>query len=92
MKLTKKFEDLLNEHFAESIVIDERGDGHHVEILLIDAIFTEKNRLARSRYAFEKLSGFIAQVHAVTIKCYTPDEWEGKKENFSPTKYVHLKK
>lgn len=92
MKLTARFEELLQEHFEESRVIDERGDGHHVEIILIDPVFQDMKRIEKSRYAFEKLEGFIKQVHAVTIKCFTPKEWESKKESFTPTKYVHVQK
>ena len=91
MKLTARFEELLKKNFSESIVIDEHGDGHHVEVIVIDNIFANKNRLARSRYAFKALEGFIKQVHAITIKCFTPEEWEEKKENFQATRYVHLR-
>ncbi len=92
MKLTKRFEEILSDAFAESIVIDERGDGHHVEIICIDEAFQELSRIEKSRYAFKALSGFIKQVHAVTVKCFTPDEWEKKKDSFSSTKYIHIKR
>ena len=92
MKLTARFEELLSTHFENSIVVDEKGDGHHVEIICIDSVFTDMNRLEKSRYAFKKLEGFIKQVHAVTIKCFTPEEWEQKKDSFSPTRYVHIPK
>lgn len=92
MKLTSRFEELLKEHFEESMVIDERGDGHHVEVICIDSAFSGLSRVEKSRYAFAKLDGFIKQVHAVTIKCFTPEEWEVKKDTFTPTKYVHMKR
>lgn len=92
MKLTQKFKDLLTEHFTESIVIDERGDGHHVEVILVDSVFDGMTRIERSRHSFACLKGFVAQVHAITVKCFTPQEWNDKKGSFEPTKYVHIKK
>ena len=91
MKLTQKFENLLKENFSEVIVIDQQGDGHHVELVIIDTVFADKNRLQRSRWAFKKLGSFVKQVHAVTVKCYTPEQWEQKKENFAQAEYVHIR-
>ena len=92
MKLTERFEEILSDAFQESIVIDKKGDGHHVEIICIDEIFAGKSRLEKSRYAFKALSGFIKQVHAVTVKCFTPEEWKEKKDSFESTKYIHIKR
>lgn len=91
MKLTQKFEDLLHEIFTEVIVIDQKGDGHHVEMIIIDEVFAGKTRIEKSRYAFEKLGGFTKQVHALTVKCFTPEQWALKKDSFTQTQYVHIR-
>lgn len=91
MRLVEKLENLLEERFAQSMVIDSRGDGHHVEVIAVDDVFEGKNRLARSRYAFEKLDEVVKKFHAITVKCFTLAEWEEKKKEFSPTQYVHLR-
>lgn len=91
MKLTKSFESYLQEHFEEVMVIDERGDGHHVEIIAIDKKFAPMGRLERSRHVFKILDGFLKTVHASTIRAFTPEQWAKKKDTFSPTQYVHIR-
>lgn len=90
MKLVQSFEKHLRENLQEVYIIDERGDAHHVEIVAIDSVFTDMNRLQRSRYVFEILGDFLQHTHATTVKTYTPDEWKKGGSSFTPTRYVHL--
>ncbi len=90
MKLVQSFEDHLRQSFSEIYVIDERGDGHHIEVIAIDPLFETMSRLERSRHILNILGGFQKTIHALSIKAYTPEQWKEKKSNFQPTRYVHL--
>lgn len=78
--------------FAEVMVIDQRGDGHHLEMIVIDPVFEEKNRLARSRHIFSELGEYVNSIHALTVKGFTPEEWKKGKDEFEPTEYVHIQR
>lgn len=51
------------------------GDGHHFEALIVSKLFEGKNSLARHRMVYQSLGVKLAEIHALSIKAYTPDEF-----------------
>ncbi len=90
MKFTKTFEEHLKKQFREVMVIDDRGDGHYLEMIMVDPIFSKMNRIERSQHIFSVLGGFLKIVHAISVRGFTPDEWQKKREHFSRTEYIHI--
>ena len=62
-------------------VVTVTGDGRHFEAIVISESFSGKSPLARQRAVYQTLGDNInnGNIHALTIKARTPDEW--KKEN-----------
>ncbi len=54
------------------------GDGSHFEALVVGAVFAGQSAVNRQRLVYAALGDSIASgaVHAITIKAYTPEEWE----------------
>ncbi|KAG8628637.1 hypothetical protein KVT40_002502 [Elsinoe batatas] len=55
------------------------GCGQMFEAIIISPQFAKKTTLARHRLVNGLLKQEIAAIHAWTPKCYTPEEWEKKK-------------
>ncbi|KXT01737.1 hypothetical protein AC578_2735 [Pseudocercospora eumusae] len=56
------------------------GCGQMFEAIIVSAQFSKKTTLARHRLVNSALKQEIAAVHAWTPKCFTPEEWEKKKQ------------
>ena len=76
-----------------SSTLKEKLDAQHVDIVdlsggcgqmyeahIVSPHFAKKTTLARHRLVNGALKEEIAAIHAWTPKCYTPEEWEKKKE------------
>lgn len=55
-----------------------RGDGKHFTALVVSSEFSNKSRLDRQRLVFATLKQVLADniLHAITLKTFTPDEWQ----------------
>ena len=53
------------------------GDGHHFEAVIVSAEFAGKNRVQRQQRVFAVVGERMEknEIHALSMKCYTPDEW-----------------
>ena len=53
------------------------NEGNHFDIIAVDARFETLSRVKKQQLILAELKQYIAtnQIHAVTIKTYTPDEW-----------------
>jgi acid stress-induced BolA-like protein IbaG/YrbA len=60
---------------CEHLAVD--GDGHHWEAVIVSAEFSGKNRVQRQQRVFAVVGERMAsnEIHALSMKCYTPDEW-----------------
>lgn len=57
--------------------LDVSGDGQHFEAIVVSDEFENKNRLARHRLVYAALGDRMhQQVHALSMKLYTQQEWE----------------
>lgn len=54
------------------------GDGSHFQVIAVGELFTELSRVKKHQAVYAPLMEFIAdnRIHAVSIKTYTPQEWE----------------
>ena len=54
------------------------GDGSHFEALVISAEFAGKSPVQKQKMVYATVNDEITSgaLHALTIKAYTPEEWE----------------
>lgn len=54
------------------------GEDSHFSILIVSLQFAEKNRVERQRMVYSALGDQFTtgQVHALSMKTYTPNEWD----------------
>lgn len=70
----------LQTHFPDA-QIDVHGDGVHFEASLIDPQFEGVSLVARQQKVYACVQDEIAsgQLHALSLKTYTPAEWAAKQ-------------
>lgn len=58
----------------------EGEDGRHFSATVISSAFTGKNRIQKQQLVYATLGKYIADgtIHAISIKTFTPDEWQTK--------------
>jgi acid stress-induced BolA-like protein IbaG/YrbA len=54
------------------------GDGHHFYATIVSAEFVAKSRVQRQQRVLAVVGSKMEsnEIHALSMKCYTPDEWE----------------
>lgn len=54
------------------------GDGSHFDAVVVGEMFRDKSTLERHRLVNATVNDRIAsgELHALSIKCYTPEQWE----------------
>lgn len=92
MKLCEKIRKDLAAHFKNVLVHDERGDGHFVQVVCIDDVFSGLSLVARSRTINKITQPWHDKVHAWSVKGFTPEEWETRKDQFEYQQYTHYPK
>lgn len=65
--------------------VEVAGEGCNARVLVVSTEFEGKNKLAQQRMIYACLGDKIAtgEVHALSIKSFTPEQWEAlpDKEN-----------
>ncbi|MGB0866473.1 MAG: BolA family protein [Granulosicoccaceae bacterium] len=76
MQLDKMAEQLANAFPGEHAVLD--GDGYKFEATVVSEKFDNANTLARHKLVYAAVDSFIksGELHALSIKAYSPSEWE----------------
>ena len=73
-------EDNIYESIASNIncsYLDVSGDGRHFDAVVVSNDFLNKSRLERHRLVYNALGERMKEeVHALSIKLYTIEEWE----------------
>lgn len=69
---------------ATALALDEihvKGEEGHFEVVAVSDIFSELSRVKKQQVIYGPLSEYIADntIHALSIKAYTPAEWEKAK-------------
>jgi acid stress-induced BolA-like protein IbaG/YrbA len=57
-------------------------DGSHANITVVSAVFDALSRVKKQQLVYAPLKELIAsgELHAVSIKTYTPTEWQRQKK------------
>jgi len=58
----------------EHLIVE--GDGHHFEATIVSKSFEGKNSLARHRLVYQSLGEKLSEIHALSIKAFTPVEFQ----------------
>ena len=58
------------------------GDGSHFQVIAVGEMFGEMSRVKKQQAVYGPLMEFIAdnRIHAVSIKTFTPQEWERERK------------
>ncbi len=65
--------------------IHVKGEGSQFDVIAIDACFDGMSRVKKQQIIYGPLMEYIQRndIHAVSIKTYTPDEWARDKKLMS---------
>ena len=57
------------------------GDGHHWDAVIVSADFAGKSRVQRQQRVYAVVGQRMAtnEIHALSMKCYTPEEWAAQQ-------------
>lgn len=60
--------------------VQVQGDGHHFEAVVVSPAFAGKGPVQKQRMVYATVNEHIASgaLHALSIKAYTPDEWQAR--------------
>jgi len=75
-----QIKELLEKAFAGDH-IKVGGDGYHYQVEIVSDVFNELSKVKRTQKIYQVLDQHIqsGELHALSIKCFTPLEWEDKK-------------
>lgn len=61
--------------------LEVAGDGRHFEAVVVSGEFEGKSRVQRHQHVFKVLGDRMRDemIHALSIKTFTPQEWQEKK-------------
>lgn len=60
--------------------VEVDGDGTHFTAIVISAAFAGKNRVQQHQLVYQTLGDKLgAEIHALSIQAFTPEEWEQRK-------------
>lgn len=65
----------------KALALDEahvRGDGSHFQVIAVSEQFAGMSRVKKQQTIYAPLMEYISdnRIHALSIKAYTPDEWQ----------------
>ncbi|GAB7218567.1 BolA family iron metabolism protein IbaG [Vibrio comitans] len=65
--------------------IHVKGEGSHYEVIAVDESFEGMSRVKKQQLIYTPLMEYIQRndIHAVSIKAFTPDEWQRDKKLMS---------
>ena len=54
------------------------GDGSHFQLIAVGELFADMSRVKKQQAVYAPLMEYIAdnRIHALSIKAYTPQEWQ----------------
>lgn len=67
---------------SEVHILDPRGDGIHLEAIVISPLFIGMPLLKRQKIVMTALKElFETSLHALALKTYTPEQWDHAQTN-----------
>lgn len=75
---------LIKEKIPNAQVIVRGEDGVHFEAIVISAAFADKSLLQQHRMVYAALGGRMEseEIHALSLKTYTPEAWQKAQAGF----------
>ncbi|WP_338068857.1 BolA family protein [Pseudidiomarina marina] len=75
----------IQQHLLDELDVTEvlvKLDGSHANITVVGDIFAELSRVKKQQVVYAPLKELIAsgELHAVSIRTYTPTEWQREKK------------
>lgn len=73
---------LIESGLKEANATVEGDDGVHFNAIVISPEFANKNRIQKQQMVYATLGNKIADgtIHAISIKTFTPEEWQQAQE------------
>ena len=73
----EELENIIKEAFADGHV-EVTGDGRHFSAVVVSQAFSGKNMIAQHRLVYAALGDRFdtEAVHALSLKTYTPEQWQ----------------
>ena len=70
--------------------IEVGGDGYHFSARVVSAQFACKRPVARQQLVYAALNDWIAsgELHALSMQCFTPEEWQTQSASAAPNREV----
>ncbi len=77
----EELEKLIKAAFADGYV-DVTGDGRHFSAVVVSQAFSGKNMIAQHRLVYAALGDRFdtEAVHALSLKTYTPEQWQALQQ------------
>ncbi|MBI5658419.1 MAG: BolA/IbaG family iron-sulfur metabolism protein [Nitrosomonadales bacterium] len=70
------------EQGMNTVYLSVDGDGRHFEAVVVSGEFAGKSRVQRHQRVYQTLGERMREeVHALSIKTYTPQEWESRRKS-----------
>lgn len=89
MKRTDKIQKALQAHYKVALVHDEKDDGHFVQVVCADDLFSGLSLVNRTRAINQVIMPWHNLVHAWSVKGFTLEEWATKKDAAEYEIYNH---
>ena len=79
----EKIKTLIETGLNPSTAIIEGDDGRHFTATVISPAFSGKNRIQKQQLVYATLEKYITDgtIHAISIKTFTPEEWQQRQED-----------
>ncbi|GGO68958.1 BolA family protein [Bowmanella pacifica] len=63
-----------------------KGEGSHFQVIAVSTQFDGASRVKKQQMVYAPLSALIADgtVHALSIKAFTPEEWQRERKFLMP--------
>ncbi|GAA5114224.1 BolA family iron metabolism protein IbaG [Orbus sasakiae] len=78
----KEIEDKLMQSLSLDEVYAMSDDGSHFQVIAVGSLFADLSRVKKQQAVYAPLAEFIAdnRIHALSIKTYTPTEWQRERK------------
>ncbi|KAH8739935.1 hypothetical protein FG386_001752 [Cryptosporidium ryanae] len=76
--VTDRIKTSLNPSFLEVIDVSNCNCGYMFKATIVSESFLGKKLLERQRLVNESIGDVYEKIHSLTMKCYTPDEYDQK--------------
>lgn len=74
----EQIKQLIEAYIPECHAIVTGDDGQHFTASVVSPVFSGKNRVQKQQIVYAPLNSQLndGTIHAISIKTYTPDEWQ----------------